>query len=196
MRRPDVVLFDVMGTLVHDPFGVEIPAFFEITLRELIRIKHPSTWLRFEHGEIDGEEALSQFFADGHTFDHEAFIRMVRGAYRFLDGIEPLLIELSARGVEMHALSNYPRWYLFIEEALSLSRWVKWTFVSCETGVRKPDPTAYTRASEKLGLAPERCLFVDDRAVNCDAAHAVGMDAILFTEAGALRRELEARGLL
>lgn len=192
----DVLLFDVMDTLVHDPFHVEIPAFFGLTLHELLAAKHPHAWARFEHGEIDEGELLASFFADGRAFDRAAFLDMLRRAYRWMEGMEPLLAELAHRGIPMHALSNYPCWYRLIEERLGVSRYVAWSFVSCETGVRKPAPEAYRLASERLGVPPERCLFIDDRAVNCDAARAVGMDAIVFADAGQLRRELAARGLV
>lgn len=185
-----------MGTLVYDPFHEEMPAFFGMSLETLLREKHPSAWVRFEHGELDEEALFASFFADGRAVDGDAFIEMLRGAYRWLDGVEPLLEELRRRGVPMHALSNYPRWYRIIEEQLALSRYLEWSFVSCETGLRKPDLEAYLSASRTLGVAPERCLFVDDRASNCDAARAVGMDAVVFTDAGQLEAELARRGLL
>lgn len=196
ITRPDVLLFDVMDTLVRDPFFHDIPAFFGMSLPELLAQKHPDAWVRFEHGELDEDELIASFFADRRTFDGAAFIDMLRAAYRWIDGIEPLLAELSARGVPMHALSNYPCWYRLIEERLGLSRYVAWSFVSCETGVRKPEPEAYLLASEKLRVAPARCLFVDDRPRNCEAAREVGMDAIVFHDAEQLRRELERRALL
>jgi HAD superfamily hydrolase (TIGR01509 family) len=194
--RPEVLLLDVMGTLVYDPFHEDMPAFFGMTLRQLLAEKHPDAWVRFEHGELTETELLTSFFADGRAFDHQAFVAMLRRTYRWLDGVEPLLAELSRRRVPMHALSNYPCWYRLIEETLGVSRYVAWSFVSCETGVRKPHLEAYRLASRTLGVAPERCLFVDDRADNCEAARAVGMDAIVFTDAASLRDALVARGVL
>ncbi len=195
-NRPEVLLLDVMGTLVRDPFHEEIPAFFGMSLRELLEVKHPSAWVRFEHGELTEDELVASFFADGRAFDGRAFVDMLRDAYRWIEGIEPLLAELSSRRVPMHTLSNYPCWYRLIEERLGLSRYAAWSFVSCETGVRKPDPEAYLFASRALGVTPSRRLYVDDRAVNCDAARAVGMDAIVFTDARALRDALRERGLV
>jgi HAD superfamily hydrolase (TIGR01509 family) len=83
-----------------------------------------------------------------------------------------------------------------IEERTGLARYVPWSFVSCKTGVRKPDPEAYLGAARLLGVAPAECLFIDDRAVNCKSAEAVGMPSVLFSDAASLRRELACRGVL
>lgn len=195
MARPDVILFDVMDTLVHDPFH-EIPTFFGLTTEALLDAKHPSAWVEFEHGRLDEAGFLERFFADGRAYDHAGFLDAMVSGYRFLDGVEPLLAELHARAIPMHALSNYPRWYRRIEARLGLSRFLAWSFVSCETGVRKPDLEAYLGAARALELSPSRCLFVDDRERNCAAARAVGMDAIRFEGADSLREELSRRGLL
>jgi FMN phosphatase YigB (HAD superfamily) len=47
-------------------------------------------------------------------------------------------------------------------------------------GVLKPDPEAFRLAAAEIGEAPERCLFVDDLAVNLEGAAAVGMQTLLF----------------
>ena len=193
---PPVLLLDVMGTLVHDPFFDEMPAFFGMSQRELIDRKHPDAWVRFEHGELTEGQMLASFFADGRAFDHGAFERVVRAAYRYLDGIEPLLAALRDCGVSMHAMSNYPVWYRWIEASLGLSRYLPWTFVSCETGLRKPAAAAYENAAATLGVPPSRCLFVDDREGNVAAARAVGMRALRFETASRLEEDLRRCALL
>jgi HAD superfamily hydrolase (TIGR01509 family) len=196
MPVPRVLLLDVMGTLVHDPFFVEVPRFFGLALSELVAVKHPRAWVDFELDAIDEETLLARFFADGRAVDGEGLKAAMRAAYRFLPGVESLLGELRARGLPMHALSNYPRWYALIEQELRLSSWLRWSFVSCDTGLRKPDPAAYLHASRVLGAPPAACLLVDDREDNCAAARELGMDAVRFSDAGALRRALVEHGLL
>ncbi len=61
-----------------------------------------------------------------------------------------------AQGYNMHAMSNYPAWWRLVEERLRLSRFLRWTFVSCRAGVRKPDPAAYAFVVQQLGVPPER----------------------------------------
>lgn len=194
-RRP-LLLCDVMDTLVHEPFWREMPAFFGLELRELLALKHPSAWVEFELGRLGEEEFLARFFRDGRGFDHGAFRAAVFGAYRWLPGMEALAAELAQAGFALHALSNYPTWYRAIEARLGLSRYLSWSFVSCHTGLRKPDPEAFRHAARALGVAPGECLLIDDRPENCAAAEGVGLPAVPFRGAEELRAELVRRGLL
>ena len=193
---PRVLLLDVMGTLVHGPFFVEVPRFFGMSLEELVALKHPRAWLDFELGEIDEATLLQRFFADGREVDGPGLKRAMLEAYRLLPGIESLLHELYARSVPLHALSNYPRWYELVEERVRLSRYLRWSFVSCLIGMRKPDPGVFQHVSNELGVPASACLVIDDREDNCQAAREEGMDAIRFTDAATLRRELVGRGVL
>lgn len=190
-----MLLLDVMDTLVRDPFR-DLPEHFGLPFDELLARKAPDAWPAFERGELDEAEYAARFFRDRRPVDAAALRAFMAARYRWLEGVEDLLGRLRARGVEMHALSNYPCWFESVETALGLSRYVAWTFVSCRTGVRKPEPEAYLGAARALGRAPEGCLFVDDRAKNCAAAEAVGMPALRFTSVEALTRALEDRGLV
>ena len=198
MFRDPILLLDVMDTLVYDPIFVDVPRALGMSLRELFERSDPNAWPAFERNEIDEGTYFQRFRCDGlgRPFDGKLLIRAMRAGYRWLDGIEPLLDELRAAGVPMHALSNYPSWYRFIEEKLAVSRYVEWSFVSCRTGVRKPEPEAYLGAARELGVSPSDCIFVDDREGNCDAARVVGMRALQFANADALRGDLTALGVL
>jgi putative hydrolase of the HAD superfamily len=112
-----------------------------------------------------------------------------------MPGMEALLAELADGDVRLHALSNYPDWYRWIEAELGLGRYLDWRFVSCRTGVRKPDPEAYVGAARALAVPVDRCLFVDDRESNVRAAREAGMDAIRFEGASRLAEALRERGL-
>jgi HAD superfamily hydrolase (TIGR01509 family) len=193
--RP-VILFDVMDTLVYNPFNREIPDFFGLSATELLAQKHPTAWIRFETGEMDEAEYLRTYFADGRDFDHAAFVRTVRKAYQWIDGAQPLLAKLCSLGFEIHVLSNYPVWYRTIEAQLKLSRYLNWTFVSCLTGVRKPEVAAYRNAAGNLNRSAGDCLFIDDSTTNCLAAESIGMPAIHFRNSSHLSDEMRQRGLL
>jgi HAD superfamily hydrolase (TIGR01509 family) len=193
--RP-IVLWDVMGTLVHDPFFVEMPEFFGMTFEAMLDATHPSAWVEFELGRRSEEDFLESFFADRRDFDRRGFVSTIYSAYRWLPGLEELLVELRGEGCTMHAFSNYPIWYRLIEERLSLSRFLAWTFVSCITGRRKPDPAAYTHVLSELGAPAEHVVFVDDRVGNCEAARQAGIRSVLFEGVEPLRASLREAGVV
>jgi len=189
------LLFDVMDTLVYDPYR-EMPGFFGMPARDLYAAANAEAWYQFERGEIDQKTFLDRFLPGGPAFDHAAFLDLFRRGYRWLDGMQEMLQQLQGRGVEMHCMSNYPRWFEVVEDCLQLSRYLPWTFVSCKTGLRKPAAEAYLHAARQLQREPRECLFIDNKQNNCDAARAVGMDAVHFSDAEQLRSELAQRGLL
>lgn len=186
-----------MDTLVRDPFRDVMPSFFGMTLTEMMAQKRPDAWARFERGELTETEFLSSFFADGRRFDHSRFCTAIRDAYGWIDGMQALLASLKQRGYAMHVLSNYPVWFRWIEERLSLSRYVEWSFMSCRLGLRKPDVAIFQRVVGELGIAAAECVLVDDRLRNCEAARAAGLQAVHF-EGNALElvRKLEPLLLL
>jgi len=192
-----VILWDLMDTLVRDPFFTHVAPFFGLRFEELLAQKHPTAWRDFELGAIDEAELFRTFFRDGRAIDGAGLKRAMHGGYAWIEGIEPLLAELHARGAEMHLLSNYPPWYQLCDARLGVTRWVKPSFVSCHTGVRKPDAQAYLGPCAALGVEPAQALFIDDREPNVSAARALGMDALRFDgDVAALRRALEERGLI
>ena len=63
--------------------------------------------------------------------------------------------------------------------------------ISGEVGLHKPEPEIFRLGAERLGVAPEACVFVDDLRENCEGAEAVGMTAILHRGAEGTIPELE-----
>jgi epoxide hydrolase-like predicted phosphatase len=52
--------------------------------------------------------------------------------------------------------------------------------ISGQVGVQKPDAAIYRVTLERLGLAPQETIFVDDFARNLEAAQALGMETLHF----------------
>ena len=191
-----ILLFDVMDTLVHDPFRDALPRFFGLTFEQLLALKHPTAWIEFEVGAIDEETFARKLFRDGRKFDVGGLRRAMAEAYALIPGVATLLGELTVAGAPMHAFSNYPAWWRLVEERTALSRWLQWSFVSAETGLRKPDPAAYLAPATRLGVAPRDCLLIDDREKNVAAARALGMDGERFVSVADLRPAPARRGIL
>ncbi|KAK4385724.1 Flavin mononucleotide hydrolase 1, chloroplatic [Sesamum angolense] len=189
-RKLPVLLFDIMDTIVRDPFYHDVPAFFGMSMKELLECKHPTAWIEFEKGlinETSGGIMIQQgtpktysyilnsrnyffqmelartFFKDGRPIDLEGLKSCMRRGYSYIEGVEALLIDLKKSGYEMHAFTNYPIWYEIIEEKLKLSTYLSWTFCSCIMGKRKPDPNLYMDILKHLKIEPACCIFIDDR---------------------------------
>ena len=195
--RPRVILWDIMDTLVRDPFFTHMPGFFGHSFEDLVARLTPRAWVEFELGRLSELEFYARFFRDGSAIDGAGLKQHMAEAYVWVEGMEALLGELRERAWPMHALSNYPLWYQLVEQRLGLSRFLELSFISCHTGLRKPAPEAFLHASDQLGVPPEACLLIDDRAQNCDAAREVGLAAVRFDgSVPTLRQALTQYGLL
>ena len=170
-----------METIVAEPFLNVMPTFFGLSHDIFMQQKDPRSWIEFEKGQIDEGEYFRTFFADRRKIDGPGLKAAMFKAYDWLPGMQNLLVQLVDQKYSLHALSNYAIWYQMIEEKLDISRYLQWTFVSCHTGYRKPDPNAYRHAASTLQLNLADCLFIDDRSINVEAAQSVGMPAIHFT---------------
>ena len=53
-------------------------------------------------------------------------------------------------------------------------------FFSFREGIMKPDPRLWEVFFARTGLAPEQCLFIDDRPENCEGAKRLGIRAANF----------------
>ncbi len=61
---------------------------------------------------------------------------------------------------------------------------------SARVGIAKPDRRIYALAAERAGVTADRCLFVDDRLENVEAATALGMSGLHFRGPDDLRTAL------
>ncbi|MFJ7590049.1 HAD-IA family hydrolase [Streptomyces sp. NPDC097617] len=66
--------------------------------------------------------------------------------------------------------------------SLGLSDFADHVVSSAQVGVAKPDREIYEIASERADVAIDRCLFVDDRLENIEAAVALGMMGLHYRE--------------
>jgi len=111
-------------------------------------------------------------------------------------GSGDLVRTLHAAGVRQWGLTNWSHeLYPHAPEMFPLLGLLDGVVVSGTEGVAKPDPAIYTLVAERSGLAPEQLVFLDDRAVNVDAARDAGMTGLVFTTADVARRDLHALGL-
>jgi putative hydrolase of the HAD superfamily len=122
-----------------------------------------------------------------------AFRRRYHADEAINDGVLDLIRRLHGH-YKLAVLSNSPP---------GLARWLSdWEILdlfdvvvcSGDEGVVKPDPAIFELTLERLGVAPEEAIFIDDYPGHVEAARALGLHAIRFTTVEALADELD--GLL
>ncbi|TJZ54064.1 HAD family phosphatase [Streptomyces piniterrae] len=178
--------------------GIE-PASFSRTLKAwLSRTSQDGTPIhRLETGELSVAE-FDALLAAELTTVHGGPVDPVGVLDRLFAGMGPdpamfkLVEDLLDRGIRVGLLSNswgnsYPR-----EQIDGLFDPV---VISGEVGLRKPLAPIYQLVLKRLGLsAPsaDRVLFVDDAEPNVLGARAVGMQALLHTDAATTRASIAA----
>jgi putative hydrolase of the HAD superfamily len=140
-----------------------------------------------ETGEVEVEDFEQRFAALLGT-EPEG---LIEGLFAGLQPVEPMLAALRRApeaGVPTGLISN--SWVMdhYTDEIRDLFDVV---VISAEVGLHKPQPEIYLLAAERLGVAPEDCVFVDDLRENCAGAEAVGMTAVLHRDVDETIAQLE-----
>ncbi|MBW3661646.1 MAG: HAD-IA family hydrolase [Actinobacteria bacterium] len=183
-----VVLFDVMDTLVRDPFREALEAATGRPVREILAARDPRAYPRFERGEITEAEYWAHYTDAGFVVDVAAFHNARRSGYRWIEGMRELLDDL-AGVVRRIGATNYPDWVNELTDGM-LAGFLDQVVASYEVGARKPDPEFYLRVLDVVGAEPHETYLVDDREVNVEGALEAGLAAHHFTDVAALRAAL------
>ena len=191
------LLFDLMGTVVYDPYLEALEAGTGMDFAAAAAVRDPHCWPEFEIGAIDEAEFVRRFFPPGNgqrRFDADAFHRVRREGYRYLPGMKELLEALGGVA-DRYVASNYPFWIDELRTEFDFDRYFEGIYASCHLGVRKPDPRFFEAILDDLQIDAGACLFIDDRRANCAAAAALGLGVHQFSGAEGLRDRLRAEGL-
>ena len=200
------VLFDLGGVILTSPFEeferYEAAASLPPGTVRRINSTDPDTnaWARLERSEVDLDEFVATFEAEGAALglrvDGWKVLACLRGQVRpemrvavercsevFTTGLltNNFVSWSDARGDE--AADDDLRAVLSCFDAVVESSVV---------GVRKPEPRFYELALELLGVAASDSVFLDDLGVNLKPARAMGMTTIKVVEPTGALAELSA----
>lgn len=144
-----------------------------------------------EVGQLIGEDwtEMSQFVRAARGAEPEAVIRP-----EFRDAVA----RVKAAGMTLAILSNELDLFYGADFRDKLPFLADFDVIvdATYTGILKPDPRAYRACLDKLGLAAEACVFVDDQARNVEGARAVGLPTVHFDVARPAASYSQALSLL
>jgi putative hydrolase of the HAD superfamily len=115
---------------------------------------------------------------------------------RLFCGLQPVpemieaLPRARAAGVKTGLISN--SWGSGLYDRSQFPRLFDVVVISGEEGLHKPQPEIFELGTQRLGIPPARCVFVDDLRENCEGAEAVGMTAVLHRDVDSTLERLEA----
>ncbi|MFF3640261.1 HAD-IA family hydrolase [Streptomyces sp. NPDC002564] len=158
----------------------------------------PETDLPLMRGEITKERwiaAIADGLADRVPWarGHELGTTLAEAKFRADETVVGLLRQVRAAGLPVLLVTNATPWLADDLALLGLTGpdgFLDDVISSADLGVVKPDRRIYETAARRAGVAPARCLFVDDREENVDAATALGMTGLHYREPADLRAVL------
>ena len=209
----EAILWDFGGVFTTSPF--EAFARFEKARglpKDFIRTinstnPNANAWARFESSVIDAggfdHEFRQEAEALGHSVRGKDVLELLSGEFR------PRMIAALAECKKhykvgcitnnMKRAGDGPAMATSDDRAEQAAKVMAMFDVIVESsveGVRKPQPRIYEIACERLGVVPEKAVFLDDLGINLKPARAMGMTTIkVVTEEQAIGELAAATGL-
>jgi putative hydrolase of the HAD superfamily len=207
-NSPLAVLWDFGGVILTSPFEAfrryereaGLPEDFIRSLNA--RNGDANAWAKMERSEVSLDEFVALFeseaLAQGHKLDGWRVLQALSG------DIRPQMVEALRRckaAFKVACITNNmkqgegPGMARSAEKAAAVAEIMtlfEHVVESSKLGWRKPDPRIYRHACELLGVAPERCVYLDDLGINLKPARAMGMRTIKVGDPDIAIAELEA----
>jgi len=113
----------------------------------------------------------------------EAYCReLLRRQVHALPGVRELLAALEQAGFRQALASSAPlKNVALILETLDIGRYFAAVVSEADVTLGKPDPQIFLLAAARLGVAPRRCLVIEDAVAGVQAATAAGMRCLAVT---------------
>ncbi|MBN1219225.1 MAG: HAD family hydrolase [Anaerolineae bacterium] len=179
----DAILFDLDGVLIDSTNCIvrhwqEWAAANGIDLAEIMRVMHgrptvETMRLVAPHLPVETEARL---FEAAEVLDTDG-VKKIEGAARLLNSLPPDAWSIVTSGTRNVATTRIRHAGLPLPTILITAN---------DVTQGKPSPEPCLLAAKRLGLAPDRCVVIEDSPAGISAAHAAGMQviAIASTHAG------------
>jgi HAD superfamily hydrolase (TIGR01509 family) len=179
----NAVIFDCDGVLV-DSEPLSIAAWTTV----LARYGYEATEHDFQHCLGRTRRATLAYFASRHRLPDLGAVdaavqseldRIIDSELEaFPDAVEAVR-ELALLGIPLAVASSSRRDELDRKlQRTGLVRYFDVSVAGDEVAAGKPAPDLFLAASDRLGIAPDRCLVIEDSVAGVDAAAAAGMRAV------------------
>ena len=180
------VIFDI-GNVLTDFRWAEFLADKGFSEEEIRRIAKASVlspvWPELDRGVWSFEEVMAGFVKNDPEMEeefHRAYDDMT-DIVTIRDYAIEWIKSLKKQGFSVYYLSNFSQKIeKECEKALVFRKEMDGGILSWNDKLIKPDPAIYKLCLTRFGLKPEESVFVDDTAVNVEAANKLGIHGVVF----------------
>ncbi|WAR10505.1 ACD10-like protein [Mya arenaria] len=203
-KETQAVIFDMGGVILPSPLAL-FKSFEQTSglpegtiLQTILSNKVSGAWTRLEEGKLTMTEFATQFGKEcSDILGRPVDMAGLMPSFNKYNGVAyPQMIDavqcVRAEGLKTALLTN--NWFNINNEDSYIPVDLAMFDVvveSCKVGYRKPHPKIYEIVLDKLGVAPERCIFLDDMGGNLKAAAQFGIRTIKVTDPDQGVRDLE-----
>jgi HAD superfamily hydrolase (TIGR01509 family) len=188
MARLDAYLLDAYDTIVYTDFSAhrnELPKLAGISADAMYR-EFGRLAPALSVGEISITEAYAEILRACGVEPRPDLVRAMADKSRELlllsghlyDDVRPFLRTLRSRGIKTAIVSNCNENTRDLLVELGVAALADVLALSNEVGAVKPTAQIYQYALDKLGVAAESALFVDNNATFCAGAATLGIRAV------------------
>ncbi len=195
------VIFDLGGVVMDSPLHLIADYERELGIPEnhvnrvVVETGPEGAWSRLERGELDLESFYPAFDRECETAGHKISAReMMRRIAEYAKPRPTMIRAIETLRRERYrtaALTNNWKGDEIGRRAQQLGELFDVFVESAVVGLRKPDPRIYQLVCDRLEVAPEESVFLDDIGRNLKAARALGMTTIKVTSVEQALGELE-----
>jgi putative hydrolase of the HAD superfamily len=183
-------------TAMQSSSGISIEALGNAMVAISERKKsHPL--FELETGRIS-ESTFLQSLADEISRQQGGEVELQSFGEQYFERLHPngrmidYMRELRGRGYKMAICTNNVReWEWRWRTMLPVDEIFDVVVDSAFVGTRKPEPRIYQITLERLDVAPQSALLIDDVEANCEGARVVGIEAIRFRSTEQAIEEIE-----
>jgi len=178
------VIFDFGGTVRHSSHrGVKsIAKAYQISEEQLMEVI-PQFIETFSRGMITEDEFWQQLsWALKKPVPRNKY-ELWRNDYERDFFVYPEIISLAKKikqkGLKTAILSNTIKPHIEVNKKHNSYQDFDVLVLSCEVGLRKPEPEIYLLTAKKLGVKPKECIFIDNKEEYLVPAKELGMETVL-----------------
>jgi len=192
------VIFDVDGVLV-DSYEAHLRSWCDIARAHGVPFNEQDFARTFGRTSRD---IIRAYWPDGGSMSAAAiqaiddekeadYRRLVEHDFPAMDGARDLIELLHGWNILVGVGSSGPPANVeLVLRRLDVCHWIGAFVTGMDVTRGKPDPQVFLLAAERLGIAPRRCVVVEDAPAGVEAARRAGMKCIGFASRGRTREEL------